>query len=103
MNTRVHNREVIECQIELTIIVQIPLAEGTAVFEGKFIGKHLDYLLTIFRPVLSMLLFLDDFPSNVPESQNGSLFNGCVCIAPSRFDESSDGIQKIPIRIIVLW
>ena len=87
VNARVHNLQIAETQIELSEIVEVALAECTAVFGSELLGKSLDEPHAVLRTGFAVLLFLHDAPPDVSIGEHGKLTHGGVGLfAPLLYD-----------------
>ncbi len=104
VNTRVHNLQIAETQIELAEIVEVALAERTAVLRSELLGKGLDELRTILRTGFAVLLFFHDAPTDVPIGEHGKLANGGVSLfAPLLYDALDVGHEMACGRGMLLY
>ena len=97
VQTRLHNFQVIECQIETSKILKITFAETFAVCFGQFLGKHFYQLRSIFGAFFAFLPLLHDALSYAPIGLNHHRVHGSVCrIAPllhQSFDVTDEGFR----------
>ena len=96
VNARVHNLQIAETEIELAEIVEVALAEGTAVSGRELLGKGLDEPRAVLRTGFAVLLFLHDAPPYVPISEHGKLARGGVnLLAPLLYNALDIGHELV--------
>ena len=83
VNARVHNLQIIETQIKMTEVVQIPLIERIAVFKHQPLCQCLNQPGTVLGTDFAMLFFLHDTPPDVPIGKYRNSIGRRVGLSPT--------------------
>lgn len=99
VNTRVHNLQIIETQIKLTEVIQIPLIERIAVFKRQSLCQCFNQPGTVLGTDFAMLFFLHDTPPDVPIGKYRNSIGRRVGLSPTLLYDIPNIIKK-PCRTL---